>query len=72
MTSIKSPIIFDNGDRLIVDTRKPNANMMNDAARPFAVCRYLRPGTVGRVTCIGRYESVKKARAALRYLKRDV
>ncbi len=63
-----SSIVYDNGERLIVDTRGDNANMMHDAARPFAVCRRMF-GRIGRVSCLGRYETLAKARAALRYLQ---
>lgn len=67
-TTTQSCIVYDNSDRMIVDTRLPNANMMNDATRPFAVCRRLH-GASGRVTCIGRYETLTKAKSALRYLQ---
>jgi len=61
-------IVLEKGDRLIVDTSKPLANMMHDAARPFAVCERLYAGRPGRVTCLARYETLAKAKRALRYL----
>jgi len=62
------PIIFEKGDRLIVDTSKPNANLMHDATRPFAVCVKIPIG-IGRVRVLARYENLPGAKRALRYLK---
>lgn len=62
------PIIFEKGDRLIVDTSKPNANLMHDSVRPFAVC-VKNPIGIGRVRVLARYETFPAAKRALRYLK---
>jgi hypothetical protein len=67
-TGISNAIIVEKGDRLIVDTSKPLANMMHDASRPFAVCERLYASRPGRVTCLGRYEDLAKAKRAMRYL----
>lgn len=61
-------IVVERGDRLIVDTSKPLANMMHDAARPYAVCERLYASRPGRVTCLARYETLDKAKRAMRYL----
>ncbi len=63
---LQQSILFDSGDRLVVHTGKPFANMMHDASRPFAVC--VKIGN-GRVSCMGRYETKNKAKAAVKYLK---
>lgn len=59
-------IVHETEGRMIVNTGKPNANMMHDGSRPFAVCIKL---SGGRVSCMGRYETLSKAKAALKYLK---
>lgn len=64
----KSPIVFTDADRSIIDTSKPNVNMMHDATRPFAVVEAVSSRVVGRVTCKGRYETLAKAKRALKYL----
>jgi hypothetical protein len=64
----KSAIVYERGDRLVVDTSHPRANMMHDASRPFAVCTRLA-NTVGRVICMARYETLDAAKRAARYLK---
>lgn len=61
-------IVLEKGNRLIVDTSRPHANMMHDASRPFAVCERLYASHLGRVTCLARYETLPKAKRALRYL----
>lgn len=62
-------IVFEDGDRMVVDTSKSHANMMYDTSRPFAVVEKIKGGSIGRVTCKGRYETIKKAKAALKYLR---
>lgn len=59
-------IVFEAESRMVVDTSKPYANMMHNSSRPFAVCVKIGGG---RVSCIGRYETLAKAKAALKYLK---
>jgi hypothetical protein len=61
-------IAFETERRMVVNTGLPHANMMHDGSRPFAVCVKI-DGSAGRVTCIGRYETLARAKAALRYLK---
>lgn len=60
-------IVFEDGDRLVVDTSKPLANMMHDGSRPYAVCERVSAYR-GRVTCLARYETLAKAKRAARYL----
>jgi len=60
-------ILFETEARLIVHTGMPHANMMHDGSRPYAVC--VKIGENGRVSCLGRYETLAKAKAALKYLK---
>jgi hypothetical protein len=62
-------IVHTEGDRLIVDTSQPMANMMHDTSRPFAVCERVSGRVPGRVTALGRYSTFAKAARALRYLK---
>ncbi len=62
-------IMFDDGDRMIVDTSKSHANIMDNASRPFAVVEKIKGGSIGRVTCKARYETFKQAKAALKYLR---
>jgi len=59
-------IVFETEGRMIVNTGKPNANMMHSTAQPFAVCIKL---SGGRVSCMARYETLAKAKAALKHLK---
>jgi len=66
MTNLQG--VYSDGERLIVDTRLANSNLVNDGARPFAVCRYLF-GSKHRITCLDRYETLAKAKSALRYLR---
>jgi hypothetical protein len=62
-------IVLEKGNRLIVDTSRPHANMMHDASRPFAVCERLDASRPGRVTrCLARYATLAKAKRALHYL----
>lgn len=61
-------IVHETETRMIVNTSMPHANMMHDGSRPFAVCVKI-PGSMGRVSCMGRYETLAKAKAALKYLK---
>lgn len=62
-------IILERDDRLIVDTSQLHANMMHDAAQPFAVCERLFASRPGRVTTLARYDTLAKAKRALRYLR---
>lgn len=59
-------VVFESGDRLIVNTAAPDANMMHDGSRPFALCERVSAAHLGRVTTKGRYETLAKAKAALR------
>jgi hypothetical protein len=61
-------IMLETDARMIVNTGLPNANMMHDVSRPFAVCVKIQH-SVGRVSCIGRYATLNAAKAALRYRK---
>lgn len=63
----KGCVLVETPARMVVNTSLPHANLMHDASRPFAVC--VKLGNNGRVSCLGRYETEAKARAALRYLK---
>lgn len=67
---MKMAIIFECGDRLVVDTAHPLANIMHDASRPFAVCE--RVSRNGAVRTLARYATAEQAKRAARYLKRCV
>jgi hypothetical protein len=58
-------ILFDHGNFMIVDTGLPHANMMHDAAQPYAVCQHVQ-GSMGRVVTKGRYRTLDLARRAVR------
>jgi len=60
-------ILFESGTRLIVDTSAPMAHLMHDTCRPYALCQRVGDAAPGRVTCIGRYETLLKAKRALYY-----
>lgn len=66
MNLVKVGVIFDSGERLVIHTGKPFANLMHDSSRPYVVC--VKIGN-GRVSCIGRYDGFGRAKAALKYLK---
>lgn len=59
MKMTDSLVIASRGIFKVIDTREPNANIMNDVRRPYAVCKAV--GSIGRVAVCGRYADTKQA-----------